>query len=80
MLRIVLSPADLASVRFEADPGPLVDAAQVMREEIADLATPPTGWLRRLAGGDRTARRAAVDGVDFARLGRMGHGLRQLDR
>ncbi len=29
MLRIVLTPSDLASVRFEADPGPLVDAGLV---------------------------------------------------
>ncbi|MDQ7904441.1 winged helix-turn-helix domain-containing protein [Phytohabitans sp. ZYX-F-186] len=121
VLRIVLTPGDLARVRFEAEPGPLVDTglaaralrrppaaplvhwhaairpalgeragpllaltppagptcsfvqpicadldagldlvraapAQVMREEIADLVTPPTGWLRRLAGGDRAAR------------------------
>ncbi len=134
MLRIVLTPADLASVRFEADPGPLVDAglaaralrrppaaplahwhaatrpalgyrgrpllaltppagptcsfvqpmcgdleagldlvqtapADVMREEIADLITPPTGWLRQLAGGDRAARaelRAAATRVHAA--------------
>jgi DNA-binding transcriptional ArsR family regulator len=134
VLRIMLTPADLASVRFEADPGPLVDAglaaralrrppaaplahwhaatrpalgdrsrpllaltppagptcsfvqpicpdldagldlvqgapARVMREEIADLLPPPTGWLRRLSGGDRVARaelRTAVARVHAA--------------
>jgi DNA-binding transcriptional ArsR family regulator len=121
VLRLVLTPADLARVRFEAHPGPLVDAAlaaralrrppaaplahwraatlpalghrarpllaltpptgptctfvqpmcrdldtglelvrstpvRTMRAEIADLAAPATGWLRRLADGDRDAR------------------------
>lgn len=121
MLRLVLTPDDLARVRFEAHPGPLVDAAlaaralrrppaaplahwrvatlpalgtragpllaltpptgptctfvqpicrdldtglelvrsapvSIMRAEIADLAAPATGWLRRLADGDRDAR------------------------
>ncbi|GLI02301.1 helix-turn-helix domain-containing protein [Phytohabitans aurantiacus] len=132
MLRIVLTADDLTRVRFEAAPGPLVDAglaaralrrrpvpalanwraavapaitpavhpllalnppagptctfveplaaelaaglesldtvpAERRREEIADLRTAPTAWLKALASGDRSAR------ADLARAATRMH-------
>jgi len=55
VLRIVLSPADLAGVRFEADPGPLVDAGLAARALRRRPAAPLAHWhaATRPTLGDR---------------------------